>query len=171
VEDIGGGWTWCGSPWPVVCKPNGLHHHHCSSSNSTGIVAQTFHLDNRATDDLHANHSRELNLFIRVLKGYDDDFGQALVIAWAHESNVPKLVAAMIDTKWKLRATVLNDEAVTVSLQIPPPDEQQRISITAAIIPLKPDDSSQNATFYGKNTTKCRLYFNSILGKFSNGKN
>ncbi|KAL7476920.1 LOW QUALITY PROTEIN: hypothetical protein ACHAW6_002749 [Cyclotella cf. meneghiniana] len=163
VEDIGGGWTWCGSPWPAVCKPNGIHHHNCSSSKRTGIAAQTFRLDNRETDDLHANHSRELNLFIRVLKGYDDDFGQALVIAWAHESKVPKLVAALIDTKWKQGATVLNDEAVTVSLQIPPPNEQQKISITAAIIPLKPSDISQNVTSSAKNINRCRLYFNSIL--------
>lgn len=163
VEEVGGGWTWCGTPWPVICKPNGVHHHHCSDNNSTGIFMQTFGVDNRATDDWPDHRSREMALTMRLLKGYDADFGQALVVAWVHEANTDKMAAkpvvTLIDTKWETRATVLADVRITPLFNIPSPKEHETITLKVLVLPHNP--LSSNTT----SATSCRLYFHSVLAE------
>ena len=110
---MGGGWIWCNTPWPAICKPRGVHHHHCSSSITAGIFLQTFDVDNRAADDWPVGRPREVTISMRFLRGYDDDFGKAIVIVWVREATVQKTVVTLINTKWEAQATVLDDIKIT----------------------------------------------------------
>ena len=161
VKDMGGGWTWCMSPWPVICKPNGIHHHSCPSKNTSGIFLQSFDVDNRVTDDWPANHSREITITMLLLKGYDVDFGQAVVIVWVQEAMVKQAVATLIDTKWETQATVLDDIKLNPSFPIPSPNQHKQITLMTAVIPINPyHERSQNGT-------RCRVVFHSVLGELS----
>ena len=160
VNDIGGGWIWCRSPWPAVCKPQGVHRHHCSSRTTSGIFVQTFEVDNRATDEWPADRSRRVTIFLRLLKGYDADFGKAVVIVWFREENDQQTVTNLIDTKWEPRATVLDDVEIAPSFLIPSPREHEDLTLMLAVVPLSLNGS-------GQNETRCRLYFHSVLGEFT----
>jgi hypothetical protein len=166
VENIGGGWVYCGSPWPVVCRNTGIHHRHCSSTDRAGIFMQTFPLANLPTDELPSNDSRSVALSIRLLKGYDDDFSQAVVVVWVKETTPTKAAALLVDTKWETHATVLEDIMVASSYPIPSPSEHERINLVVAIIPIdRPNDQVVVANNVMLART-CRLNIHSILGEF-----
>jgi hypothetical protein len=158
VKELGGGWTWCGSPWPVVCRPIGIHHHHCSSKGIAGIFFQSFKLDNRATDDWPGNVARRVKLVIRVLKGYDEDFGQAMVVVWVEEMS--KVVTTFVETQWATLATVVDDVVIADSYPIPSPQEYDFINLSIAILPINNNETSDDSN------KKCRLYFQSVMGEF-----
>jgi hypothetical protein len=161
VASVGAGWTLCESPWPVICRQNGLYHNHCSNKDIAGIFLQTFQLDNRATNELPGNLERKVDLVIRLLKGYDEDFGKLLVVVWVDETVPTLTVATLIDTRWDTRATVFDDVKITSSYPIPSPNEHGSINLTIAIIPIGLGDNDTVDA-----STKCRLNVHSILGEF-----
>ena len=163
VQEVGGGWLWCGSPWPAKCRSKGIHHHHCSNVENAGIFMQSFQIDNRPTKNWPRNQSRSISLMIRLLKGYDDDFDKSLVVVWLHEAVKPQTVATLIDTRWDTRATVLDDVQIASAYPMPSPAEHERVHFFVAIIPI--GLSHRNATLLEQGQ-KCRFCAHSILGEF-----
>lgn len=161
VEDLGGGWTLCASPWPAVCRNKGIHHNHCSNEYMTGIFLQSFMLDNLPTDEYPGNASRVVSLFIRLLKGYDQDFGQSLVIVWVDEVVPPTVAMTYIDTKWNAHATVMSDVKIAELYLIPAPDEHRTLNLTVAILPFIQSSNQSESP-----ATLCRLNMHSVLGEF-----
>ena len=86
---------------------------------------QSFDVDNRATDDWPADRLREVTITIRLLRGYDADFGQAIIIVWVQEVVVKLAVAIVVDTRWETRATVLNDIKINHSISFPFPNQHK----------------------------------------------
>lgn len=148
----------CSSPWPVVCRNKGIHHHHCTNKDIAGIFMQTFQLANQPADGLPGNVPRKVTLFTRLLKGYDENFGKSLVAVWIDEVLTPKMAAVYIDTKWDTHATVLSDVKIA-DYPLPAPDEHNTVNLTVAIIPI--DSGNQETT-----TSICRLNLHSVLGEF-----
>lgn len=157
VDYMGGGWVWCHSPWAAVCKPLGMHHHHCPENNTSGIFMQSFTIDNHATDEWPANRPREVSLTMRLLMGYDADFGRAVVVLWVHEADSKQALVSLVDSKWDTHATVVEDVEIAKSLAISPPESHGRVTLLAAVIPLRAR---------GENKTRCWLYIQSIVGEF-----
>ncbi|KAL7508325.1 hypothetical protein ACHAWX_000721, partial [Stephanocyclus meneghinianus] len=164
VKKLGGGWIWCGNQW--TCRPTGIYHSHCSNYDNAGIFLQTFQIDNRATDNWPGNFSRKITLVIRLLKGYDEDFGKCWVVLWINKPT--PATSTFVDTKWDKQATVLSDVQIADSYPIPSPDTCAKINLTIAIIPI---DFYHHKVISGATLNKtsiatprkCRLYFHSIL--------